>query len=48
MVQYYKEGRFPFDKLTKFFAFEDINQAFAASKDASVIKPIVVVDPEYK
>lgn len=47
LVRYYKEGRFPFDKLTKFFDFDQINEAFAASKNASVIKPIVVINDQY-
>lgn len=44
LVQYYKEGRFPFDKLVRFYDFKDINQAFANSKSGEVIKPIVVID----
>lgn len=41
LVQYYKEGKFPFDKLVKFYDFEDINQAFEDSKIGITIKPIV-------
>lgn len=41
LVQYYKEGKFPFDKLVKFYDFEDINQAFEDSKIGVTIKPIV-------
>jgi len=41
LVQYYKEGKFPFDKLVKFYDFEDINQAFEDSKIGETIKPIV-------
>src|SRR5690606_18662750 len=31
LVEYYKAGRFPFDKLVKFYDFNDINQAFEDS-----------------
>ncbi|WP_165209952.1 NAD(P)-dependent alcohol dehydrogenase [Streptococcus tangpeifui] len=41
LVDFYKEGRFPFDKLVKFYDFNEINQAFLDSADGSVIKPIV-------
>ncbi|GEO65654.1 NAD(P)-dependent alcohol dehydrogenase [Levilactobacillus spicheri] len=44
LVTYYRQGRFPFDKLIKFFAFDDINAGFAASKDGSVLKPVVTFD----
>jgi len=43
LVEYYKRGMFPFDKLVKFFDFDQINEAFAASKDGSVLKPVVVL-----
>ena len=41
LVDYYKRGQFPFDKLVQFFDFDHINEAFEASKDGSVIKPIL-------
>ena len=41
LISYYKEGRFPFDKLVKFYDFRDINQAFEDSKNGSTIKPIL-------
>ncbi|BAP85151.1 alcohol dehydrogenase [Paucilactobacillus hokkaidonensis JCM 18461] len=44
IVRYYKKGLFPFDKLTKFYDFDDINQAFDDSASGKVIKPIVVFD----
>lgn len=43
LVQYYKEGKFPFDKLVKFYDFEDINQAFEDSKTGITIKPILKI-----
>ncbi|MUG67367.1 zinc-binding dehydrogenase [Paenibacillus campinasensis] len=41
LVDYYKRGLFPFDKLVKFFDFNEINEAFSASKSGEVIKPIL-------
>lgn len=41
LVNYFKDGKFPFDKLVKFYDFEDINQAFEDSKTGITIKPIV-------
>ena len=43
LIDYYKKGLFPFDKLVKFYPFEDINQAFEDSKNGSTIKPIVKI-----
>jgi aryl-alcohol dehydrogenase len=44
IVKYYQKGLFPFDKLTKFYRFTDINDAFSDSASGKVIKPIVVFD----
>ncbi|WP_076757499.1 NAD(P)-dependent alcohol dehydrogenase [Edaphobacillus lindanitolerans] len=41
LVEYYRDGRFPFDKLVKFYDFEDINQGFEDSKQGHAIKPIL-------
>ncbi|MDR0424935.1 MAG: NAD(P)-dependent alcohol dehydrogenase [Clostridiales Family XIII bacterium] len=41
MVAWYKEGRFPIDKLVKFYEFEDIEEAFSDSKSGQTIKPIL-------
>lgn len=41
LIQYYKEGKFPFDKLVKFYDFEDINKAFEESKTGVTLKPVV-------
>ncbi|MGJ9385186.1 NAD(P)-dependent alcohol dehydrogenase [Salipaludibacillus sp. CF4.18] len=41
LIQYYKEGNFPFDKLIKFYDFEDINKAFEESKTGVTLKPVV-------
>lgn len=41
LVDYYKAGMFPFDKLVKFYDFEQINKAFEDSKTGVTIKPIL-------
>lgn len=43
LVEYYKKGKFPFDKLVKFYDFTEINQAFEDSKNGLAIKPIVKI-----
>jgi len=44
LISLYKDGKFLFDKLVKFYRFEDINQAVADSKSGSTIKPIIKID----
>lgn len=41
LIEYYKAGKFPFDKLIRFYNFEDIEQAFEDSKIGKVIKPVL-------
>jgi aryl-alcohol dehydrogenase len=42
LVEYYKQGRLPVDKLVKFYDFKDIDQAFEDSHSGVAIKPILV------
>lgn len=44
MIEYYKMGKFPFDKLVKYYSLEEINQAFADSADGKTVKPIIKMD----
>lgn len=41
LIQLWKNGRFPFDKLTKVYDLAEINEAFEASKRGEVIKTIL-------
>lgn len=41
LVQYYKEGRLPVDKLVKFYDFKDIHKAFEDSHSGKTIKPVL-------
>ncbi|KIL48395.1 NAD(P)-dependent alcohol dehydrogenase [Jeotgalibacillus campisalis] len=43
LVDYYKRGLFPFDKLVKLYEFDQINEAFEDSKKGTAIKPIVKI-----
>jgi len=45
MVDLYKQGRFPFDRLVKFYDFADINQAVEDSEAGVTIKPILRIAP---
>lgn len=41
MIEHYKKGEFPFDKLIKFYDFKDIEQAFSDSRNGTTVKPIL-------
>ncbi|KAB1083954.1 NAD(P)-dependent alcohol dehydrogenase [Neorhizobium galegae] len=41
LAELYAQGRFPFDKLVKFYDFAEINQAIHDSESGKTIKPIV-------
>jgi aryl-alcohol dehydrogenase len=41
LVELYKEGRFPFDKLVKFYTIDQINQAAEDSEKGVTIKPVI-------
>ena len=48
MVDLYRSGKFPIDKIVKFYKPEEINEAIKDSVNGSTIKPIIVFDEEYK
>jgi aryl-alcohol dehydrogenase len=41
LIELYKAGQFPFDRLIRHFPFEEINEAFAAAASGHVIKPVL-------
>lgn len=41
LVDFFMQGRFPFDRLTKFYAFDQITQAFHDSEEGTTVKPIL-------
>jgi aryl-alcohol dehydrogenase/geraniol dehydrogenase (NAD+) len=42
MLDWYRAGRFPFDRLIKTFRFEDINEAGHAAESGAVVKPVLL------
>lgn len=43
LVTLYQQGKFPFDKLVKFYDFKDINQAAIDSHKGITLKPIIKI-----
>ena len=41
MIELYKQGRFPFDRLIRFYDFADINQAVEDMESGVAIKPVI-------
>lgn len=41
LIGYYQSGEFPFDRLERFYDFEEINQAIADSRSGVSIKPVL-------
>lgn len=42
MIDLYKKGRFPFDRLIKKFTFDQVNEAIHAAETGKAIKPVLV------
>ena len=45
LIELYKEGKFPFDKLVSFYDFDDINRAADDAHHGRVIKPVLRFRP---
>ncbi len=43
LIDYWRQGRFPFDRLIESYGFEDIGKAFHDCEAGSVIKPVLKV-----
>jgi aryl-alcohol dehydrogenase len=41
LLSYYRQGKFPFDRLIQFYDFQDINKAFEDTKSGKVIKAVL-------
>lgn len=41
LIEWYKQGRFPVDKLVRYYALEEINQAVEDLRSGTVFKPIL-------
>jgi len=44
LMRHHAEGRFPFDRLIRYFDFDQINEAIHASESGEVVKPVLVMD----
>lgn len=44
MIELYRQGKFPFDKMIKYYSFKDINKAVEDSVKGVTIKPVVRFD----
>ena len=42
LIELYKQDRFPFDKLIRYYPIEEINQAAQDSIDGSTVKPVLM------
>ena len=45
LIDLYRQGRFPFDKLVRFYPFDQINEAIDDALSGRTIKPILRLDP---
>jgi aryl-alcohol dehydrogenase len=43
LIELYRAGQFPFDRLEKFYSFRDINQAIADAKRGDTVKPVLQI-----
>jgi aryl-alcohol dehydrogenase len=44
ILEYYKAGQFPFEKMLRFYRFAEINEAFAANRACTAVKPVVLIE----
>ena len=43
MIDLYRQGHFPYDRMLSYFDFERIGEAFRQMKNAEIIKPVLVM-----
>lgn len=48
LIELWRQGRFPFDKLVRFFPLSDIEHAVRASESGEVLKAILLPDPSIR
>jgi aryl-alcohol dehydrogenase len=41
LIELYRAGQFPFDRLEKFYTFRDINKAISDSRRGAAVKPVL-------
>ncbi|WP_337103819.1 NAD(P)-dependent alcohol dehydrogenase [Paenibacillus sp. YIM B09110] len=47
LIEFFQAGSFSFDKLVKFYKFEEINEAANDSLSGKTIKPVMIIDESY-
>lgn len=45
LIEHYRGGRFPFDRLVRVYDFDDIERAFQDSHDGITLKPVLRIGP---
>ena len=43
LAEYWRQGRFPFDRLLRFYPFAEIDRAFADARSGTAIKPVLLI-----
>jgi aryl-alcohol dehydrogenase len=43
LLEYYKAGKFPYEKMLTFYRFAEINEAFKANREFRAVKPVVLM-----
>jgi aryl-alcohol dehydrogenase len=46
LIKLYQSGKFPFDRLVRFYDFKDINRAMKDSRNGKTIKPVLCIGNE--
>lgn len=46
MIRYHREGRFPIDRLMRFYPFDQINRAIRDQSAGDCVKPVLVMDDQ--
>ena len=44
LAEYWRQGRFPFDRLLTFYPFAEIGRAFADAHSGAAIKPVLLME----
>lgn len=44
VIDYWRQGRFPFDRMIEEYEFADIDRAWAATSSGAVVKPVLIMD----
>jgi aryl-alcohol dehydrogenase len=44
LVEFWRQGRFPFDRLLTFYPFAEIDRAFADAHSGKAIKPVLLME----